>query len=70
MTSSGSGWEEHAVYSGVPQGSIFGPTLFLLHINDVFHDDICNIAIYANDTILYSKFNQASDFVATTRVGY
>ena len=29
-------------------------------IND-FPDDICNIAIYADDTTLYPKCNQASD---------
>ena len=41
--------------------SIFGPTLFLLNINDLPDDIICGIAIYADDTTLYSKFDQASD---------
>ena len=38
-----------------------GPTLFLLYINDLPDDVICNIAIYADDTTLYSKCDQASD---------
>ena len=43
------------------QGSIFGPTLFLLNINDLPDDVICNIAIYADDTTPYSKCDQTSD---------
>ena len=41
--------------------SIFGPTLFLLTINDLPDDIICGIAIYADDTTLNSKCDQASD---------
>ena len=33
----------------------------LLYINNLPDDDICNIAIYADDTTLYSKCDQASD---------
>ena len=50
------------VSTGFLQGSILGPTLFfsLLYINDL-SDDICNIAIYVDDTKFYSKCDQASD---------
>ena len=38
-----------------------GPTLFLPYINDLLDYVIYNITIYADDTILYSKCDQASD---------
>ena len=38
-----------------------GPILFLLYINDLPNDVICNISIYADGITLYSKCDQASD---------
>ena len=47
---------EYPVNVGVPHSSILGPTLFLLFINDLPVDVICDIAIYVDDTTLYSKW--------------
>ena len=44
--------QEYPVNAGVPQGSILSPTLYLLYISDVLNDVMCNIGIYADDTIL------------------
>ena len=52
---------EYPVKIGVSQGFILGPTLFLLYVNDLPDDVICNIGIYADDNTLYSKCDQASD---------
>ena len=61
MVLEGKSAQEYPVNTGIPKGSILGPTLLLLYINDFPDDVICNIVIYADDTTLYSKCDQASD---------
>ena len=54
MAWGGSGWQLFTRNAGVAQGSILGPTLFLIYISDLPDDVICNIAI-SDDTTLYAK---------------
>ena len=61
MVLDGKSSQEYTVNAGVPQGSIPGPTLFLLYLNGLPDDVICDIGIYADDATLCSKCDQASD---------
>ena len=40
----------------IPQGSILGPTLFMVYISNLPDDVVCIIAIYTDGTTFYSKF--------------
>ena len=61
MVLDGKSSQKYPVNAGVPQGSILGPALFLLYIDDLADDVICDIGIYADDTTLCCKCDQASD---------
>ena len=61
MVLDGKSSQEYPVNAGVPEGSVLSPAPSLQYINDLPDDIICNIAIYADDTALYSNFDQASD---------
>ena len=46
-------WEQ--VYSGVPQGSVLGPLLFLIYINDLTTNIKSNMKLFADDSSLFAR---------------
>ena len=53
--------------SGVPQGTVLGPLMLLLFINDTQHDLECTQRLFADDALLYHKITFHDDILALQR---
>ena len=53
--------EEVRVTSGVPQGSVLGPILFLTYVNNVWRNMESTIRLFADDCVIYRKIINIED---------
>ena len=63
-----SSWSQ--VTSGIPQGSVLGPLLFLLFINDMPDDIMSSIKIFADDTKVYKDVQTKEDMLTLQKDVY
>jgi hypothetical protein len=49
--------EDGKITSGVPQGTVLGPLLFIAYVDDIWRNIASTIRLYADDCVIYKKIN-------------
>ena len=63
VVTEGESSEKVTVDSGVPQGSVLGPILFLCHINDLPQAVQSLVRLFADDCLIYQPIKSQTDHI-------
>ena len=61
MVLDGQASDQVSVLSGVPQGSVLGPVLFLIFINDLLDNIKASVRLFADDRVLHKDINSLTN---------
>ena len=60
-------WHTYSGISGVPQGTVLGPLMFLMYINDIDENISLTVWLFADDCIMYRIIDSLEDSLCLQR---